>query len=89
MLLILVLALLFCPSLAEEELRGVKQKKYAYFVLVKARSAMYLLSVEMEMLDLLSWICFGVITSESQICYVFDLFLVNTRMPNHLGSTSV
>jgi len=26
MLLILVLALLFCPSLAEEELRGVKQK---------------------------------------------------------------
>lgn len=28
MLLILVLALLFCPSLAEEELRGVK-KKYA------------------------------------------------------------
>ena len=33
MLLILVLALLFCPSLAEEELRGVKQKKYAYFVL--------------------------------------------------------
>ena len=27
MLLILVLALLFCPSLAEEELRGVK--KYA------------------------------------------------------------
>ena len=31
MLLILVLALLFCPSLAEEELRGVKQKKYAYF----------------------------------------------------------
>lgn len=33
MLLILVLALLFCPSLAEEELRGVKQKKYAYFIL--------------------------------------------------------
>ena len=33
MLLILVLALLFCPSLAEEELRGVKQKKYAYFFL--------------------------------------------------------
>ena len=28
MLLILVLALLFCPSLAEEELRSVK-KKYA------------------------------------------------------------
>ena len=27
MLLILVLALLFCPSLAEEELGGVKQKK--------------------------------------------------------------
>lgn len=27
MLLILVLARLFCPSLAEEELRGVKQKK--------------------------------------------------------------
>jgi hypothetical protein len=27
MLLILVLALLFCPSLAEEELRGVKKKK--------------------------------------------------------------
>jgi hypothetical protein len=26
MLLILVLALLFCPSLAEEDLRGVKQK---------------------------------------------------------------
>lgn len=26
MLLILVLALLFCPSLAEEELRGVKHK---------------------------------------------------------------
>jgi hypothetical protein len=26
MLLILVLALIFCPSLAEEELRGVKQK---------------------------------------------------------------
>lgn len=26
MLLILVLALLFCPSLAEEELRGVKKK---------------------------------------------------------------
>lgn len=26
MLLLLVLALLFCPSLAEEELRGVKQK---------------------------------------------------------------
>ena len=26
MLLILVLALLFCPSLAEEELWGVKQK---------------------------------------------------------------
>lgn len=26
MLLILVLARLFCPSLAEEELRGVKQK---------------------------------------------------------------
>jgi len=26
MLLILVLALLFCPSLAEEELRDVKQK---------------------------------------------------------------
>ena len=29
MLLILVLALLFCPSLAEEELRGVKKKKDA------------------------------------------------------------
>jgi hypothetical protein len=27
MLLILVLALLFCPSLAEEELRGVKKKR--------------------------------------------------------------
>jgi len=26
MLLLLVLALLFCPSLAEEELQGVKQK---------------------------------------------------------------
>ena len=25
---IFLLALLFCPSLAEEELRGVKQKKY-------------------------------------------------------------
>jgi hypothetical protein len=29
MLLILVLAHLFSPSRAEEELRGVKQKKYA------------------------------------------------------------
>lgn len=36
MLLILVLAPLFCPSLAEEELRGVKQKNRlmggAYYV---------------------------------------------------------
>ena len=37
MLLILVLALLFCPSLAEEELRGVKHKyadsDQAYYIL--------------------------------------------------------
>jgi hypothetical protein len=36
MLLILVLALLFCPSLAEEELRGVKQNNMlaarAYYI---------------------------------------------------------
>lgn len=30
--MLLILALLFCPSLAEEELRGVKQKKICRFV---------------------------------------------------------
>ena len=29
--MLLILALLFCPSLAEEELRGVKQKKICRF----------------------------------------------------------
>lgn len=29
--MLLILALLFCPSLAEEELRGVKQKKICQF----------------------------------------------------------